>query len=76
MKTTFVTSYLSIYEDDKDPIPNEKRIEYFKLLASTQIPLCVYISPKYYSIMDLIIKEYPNIRLIGVVTLDDFKIYN
>ena len=76
---TFVTSFLDIYgnaeEKDKNPEKSiEKRIYYFKEMASTGIQICLYISQNMEKTIKPILEEYSNISCV-VISLQDTKIW-
>lgn len=68
---TFVTSIIKIYDE---PIQNkdiEWRLSKFRIIAETGIQICLYICPEYYKDVSEFIKEYPNIKIGKIVSLED-----
>ena len=45
--TTFVTSFLKIYDENESPISTESRLEYFKTIVETGIPIYIFCSRCY-----------------------------
>jgi uncharacterized protein with PIN domain len=74
-KNTFVTSFFNIYEEDYD---NQKtmpwRLERFREIAKIGIPICVYVCPSLNSSIEQISKEFPNVKIMQVIPIDELWI--
>jgi len=71
---TFVTAFFNIY---KHPINSEtitKRFDRFKEIAITGIQMCVYTEPDLIDTFNELIKEFPNIKLMEPINLNDSNI--
>ena len=74
---TFVTSYITIYEDDYDITKTfQKRLELFLKLADTGINICIFVSPEFEEIFNGISKKYQNIKLIDICSKDELRFSN
>uniref|UniRef100_A0A6C0APC0 Uncharacterized protein n=1 Tax=viral metagenome TaxID=1070528 RepID=A0A6C0APC0_9ZZZZ len=71
MATIFVTALLDLREDRSKDRGVEERFKYFKKLASTGIPIILYLSSTYSSYN---LSAYPNVR-IELCELEDLPIY-
>ena len=69
---TYVTAYISIY-DNSPPMQrtDDWRLTHFKKLAVSGIQLCVYVSPDYYDALSTMAQEYPNIKVMDPVILEE-----
>jgi hypothetical protein len=47
------------------------RLDHFRTIAETGIPLCIYISPEYQEIMVEFIQEFPNVKIMKTVNIQD-----
>lgn len=72
--TTFVTIYIDLELDAKELKTNESRFQNFETLASTGIPLCVFISPQHLERLESLIQRYPNVILYKTVEIKDIWI--
>jgi len=72
---TFVTVYMNIYETPFMKKDTEWRFQRFRKIASLGIPICIFCSPDCMEIMEEFIKEYPNIKIINYMTLQDTWTY-
>jgi hypothetical protein len=66
---TFVTSFIDIYETQFEDKSVEWRFDKFRDIAETGIPLCVYVDPTNYIILEHFAKDYPNIKIMKKVTI-------
>lgn len=67
---TFVTSFIDIYDK---PYVNKNyswRFSKFRELAETGIQLCVYININCIDLMTEMVKEFPNIKIMKIITIE------
>lgn len=73
---TFVSAFINIYGDkpfeDKD---FKWRFDRFRIIAETGIQLCIYVSPDCLDLLTSFSQEYPNIKIMKVMTIQDTWIY-
>jgi len=74
-KVTFVTAFLNIYETPFLNKDIEWRFRYFKKIAETGIPISAFISPDCRTVMEEMIHEYPNIKVVEYIDLKDTWTY-
>jgi hypothetical protein len=74
--TTFVTALIDLEEKRPDGKDSNRYFELFNLLASTGIPLCVYISQKFDDKLKTISNKYSNVKIMKIVNLSDTWTYN
>jgi hypothetical protein len=70
---TFITSIINVYT----PFENKDiywQLEKFRIIAKTGIQLCVYICPQYLYIFTEIIRDYPNIKIMKVISLQETQV--
>ncbi len=69
---TYVTAYLTIYTDTP-PLGRDEnwRINHFKTLAETGIQLCVYVTPDNYNALAKLSHQYPNIKVMDPIEIQD-----
>lgn len=75
---TFVSAFIKIYETPFENKDIEWRIGKFRIIAETGIQLCIYISPEYETIITEFVKEFPNVKIMKIVSIQDtfvFKVY-
>lgn len=72
-KITFVTSFFHIYDQEYDERKTISwRIERFREIAATGIPICVYTCAKLQCHIEALIDEFPeNVRMMKVMDLSD-----
>jgi hypothetical protein len=70
---TFVTSFISIYENDSTDkrYSVDWRFENFIEIAKTGIQFCVYVSPDCYDRLATLVQEFPNVKIMNQVVLDE-----
>ena len=71
----YVTAFLNLNEDrsrDKSP---EKCFAHFRTLAASGIPICLYMSPEYETVADQFATEFPNVKVAGIVSLQNTQTY-
>lgn len=80
---TFVTAFIDLDQRDVffDNNPHrlktvEARIEYFKKLAKTGLPIALFVCPNYKDIAQSLIEEFRNIKLIDIIDLKNTWTYN
>lgn len=80
---TFVTAFLDLAQRDvffdNNPVRQktvEARIEYFKTLAKTGLPIALFVCPNYKDIAKSLIEEFKNVKLMDVLQLKNTWIYN
>jgi hypothetical protein len=71
----YVTSFLDIYPENSSTKTVEQRIEHFRALAESGAPIALYISPNIQERIQDILIQYPNVRLISTMTLEDLPLY-
>jgi len=72
---TFVTSYLKIYDSDYDETKTfEKRLELFMKIVELNINICLFISPEFKDIFELISNKYKNLNIVEVLSIEDLEI--
>ena len=70
--TTFVSAYLNLYDDNPfDKRTLEWRLSNFLEIVKTGIQLCVYITSDCESELNKIADEYPNVKIMDIVNLED-----
>jgi hypothetical protein len=73
MCTTFVSSFLHIYDTPYDHRNNQWRIDKFRQIAETGIPIALFISPQFEQVIaDL---AYPNVKVLRVLGIKETKIW-
>jgi hypothetical protein len=70
MSVTFVSSFIKVYEPQSDK-SNEWRINHFRKMAALGIRILLFISPDVKSIIQELCVEYPNIRIMHVLTIQE-----
>ena len=71
---TFVTSYLKIYDSDYDETKTfEKRLEFFMKIVELNINICLFVSPEYKDVFDLISTKHKNVNIIEVLSIEDLE---
>lgn len=71
MRTTFVTTFMNIYETPFQNKDLDWRFQHFKKLAETGIDLAVILSPDCSSYMNSILEKYPNVKVIRFMNLSE-----
>jgi len=73
---TFVTAFLDLVEDrSKDKSPT-KCFEHFKSLAASGISIALFVSKSLKEQTSLLIAEFPNVKLIDTIELNQTWTYN
>ena len=71
---TIVTSYLKIYDSDYDETKTfEKRLEFFMKIVELNINICLFVSPEYKDVFDLISTKHKNVNIIEVLSIEDLE---
>jgi tetratricopeptide (TPR) repeat protein len=71
---TFVTSYLKIYDSEYDETKTfEKRLELFMKIVELNINVCLFISPEFKNIFDIIANKYKNLIIVEVLSIEDLE---
>lgn len=74
MPVTFVTAFIDLEEDRGQSKPSDFCFEKFKLLAEIDLPLVVFLSPKFQELWDaqIVPMNLKNIRMVpfGLKDLD------
>jgi hypothetical protein len=71
---TFVTSYLKIYDSEYDETKTfEKRLELFMKIVELNINICLFISPEYKNIFDLISTKHKNLNIIENLSIEELE---
>ena len=73
---TFVSAFINIYGDK--PFNSKDftwRFDRFRIIAETGIQLCIYVSPDCLDLLTTFSQEYPNIKIMKVMTIQDTWIY-
>lgn len=80
---TFVTAFMDLGQTniffDNNPLREktiEKRIEYFKILAKTGLPIALFVCPNFAHIANQLINEFKNVKLISIIELKNTWTYN
>lgn len=69
---TFVTAYINIYGDKPfEDKTHEWRFAKFRVIAETGIQLAIYVSADCHDLLCNFIKEFPNVRIMRVVNIDE-----
>ena len=71
---TFVTSFIDIYETQFEDKSVEWRFDKFRDIAETGIPICVYVDPINYILLQHFVIDYPNIKIMKRVTIWETEI--
>jgi hypothetical protein len=69
--TTFVTSFVDIYENIYANKDTEWRFNKFREIAETGINICLYVSIESMIIAVEYAKEFPNIKIMQIITIGD-----
>ena len=72
---TFVTAFMNIYQTSFQNKDVEWRFRHFKKIAETGIQLAVFCSPDCSQYMENFMKDFPNIKLIQYLDLQDTWTY-
>lgn len=72
---TFVSAFMNIYDTPYQNKDVEWRFRHFKKIAQTGIQLVLFCSHDCKSYMDLLIEEYPNIKVIKYIDLSETWTY-
>lgn len=76
-KTTFVTAFLDLNEDQSKNKSPEKRFKHFNDMATVEgLPICLFVSGKFYEEASKMIKDHKNIYLMPVIELMDTWTYS
>jgi len=72
---TFVSAYYNIYAGSP-PLQRTDtwRFQHFRTIAETGILICLYVSPDYRETMAEWIQEYPNVRLMDSIALEETSV--
>ena len=71
---TFITSYLKIYDSEYDETKTfEKRLELFMKIVQLNINICLFISPEFKNIFELISNKYNNLKIIEIISIKDLE---
>jgi len=83
-KLTFVSAFIKVYNELLDNTSTDDqinkqiynrspkwRLDHFRTIAETGIPLCIYISPEYQEIMTEFIQEFPNVKIMKTMNIQD-----
>ena len=69
---TFVTAYYNIYPDSPPfDRSNEWRLNHFRTLAETGIPICLYVSDDYTDVLQTFVQDFPNVKLMPSIPFDE-----
>ena len=72
---TFVSAFIDLNEERiKDRTP-ETRTQLFRQLATSGISICLYVSSTYENIGKTLENEYPNVKLMPIINLEDTETY-
>ena len=67
--------YLKIYDSDYDETKTfEKRLELFMKIVELNINICLFISPEFKDIFELISNKYKNLNIVEVLSIEDLEI--
>ena len=72
---TFVTAFIDLNEDRSQDRTPETRIVLFRHIANSGISICLYVSSKYETIGKELENEYPNVKLMPIINLEDLDTY-
>jgi len=73
---TFVTSYFKIYDSDYEENKSfEKRLELFIKIVELGINICIFTSSEYKIIMENLSQKYDNLKIIEILSIEDFQMY-
>lgn len=70
-EVTFVTSFVDIYENIYANKDTEWRFNKFREIAETGINICLYVSIESMIIAVEYVKEFPNIKIMQIITIGD-----
>lgn len=73
-KIMFVTAFVDLGSDYNVKSVDD-RMRHFKKLATSGIPLLVFVSPTYESLLDMAVEQYPNIEKVVTVDWTTFETY-
>lgn len=76
MRTTFVTTFMNIYETPFQNKDLDWRFQHFRKLAATGIDIAVILSPDCASYMENVVIQYPNVRVIRHMNLSETWVYH
>lgn len=73
-KTTFVTAFIDLEEDRSKTRSPETCVEHFRHLVLTGIPIHLYVSPSYYSLVEPVISTAANVY-VEKISLQELELY-
>jgi len=72
---TFVTAFINIYENPINNKDNTWRYTNFEKLAKSGIKICLYTDSKSYDDLNKLIENYPNVKMMKRMNLEDACFY-
>ena len=73
---TFVTAFIDLNEPNRSKVRTTNQyVSLFKLLASSKVPICLYVSSSYESIGIELQLEFSNVKLMPIINLEDTETY-
>lgn len=73
---TFVTAYLKAYDEEFDITRRfESRLKHFMSLLQLGINICIFIEPEFEENFRKLESEYPNLKVIQVMKVEDLELY-
>lgn len=70
---TCVTALIGLDDYKREDYKVADRIEHFKSLAATGIPICIYASPCFKEALEPILQEYSNLKVIQWLDYDEME---
>lgn len=71
----YVTSFIDIYPTHPVTKSIDHRIEKFRYLAESGVPIALYVSPTIQEKIQDILTQHPNVHLVTTMTLEDLPVY-
>lgn len=72
----YVTAFIDIYSEDTPYIKTiDQRIEKFRYLAESGLPIALFLSPNVQEKVAPILEQHPNVRLITTMNYEDLPVY-
>ena len=68
----FVSAFIDLGPTSTDKTVTE-RVHHFRVLASSGIPMIIFVSPSYQSLLTEVCRDYPNVERIEPTTMDMLK---
>jgi hypothetical protein len=76
MKTTFVTAYLKVYDEEYDISRTfDNRLKHFMLLLELDINICIFVEPDLRERFEELQTKYRNLKVLDYIKIEDLELY-